>query len=210
MILNQKILLLGHWPTVMSSKSGSLPKQRNHIPQCCGTEEGGQKAFKEEKKSRNAQIPYAVNLEEKGRDRSGGCRLLQAATPSQLLVRPPHRTLEGNIAEWYWQTIRTVFLTLSTCSRFSSLPWSWFLSNRAKSLSCVTAPRVSLRLTYSDFSPKKQKREHIHYIWAWWCRLYTSAWVWVQRMQTLKAYFSRWRTWGHGTPIGSRYRTAWN
>lgn len=43
-------------------------------------------------------------------------------------------------------------LTLSTCSRFSSLSWSWFFSHRAKSLSCVTAPRVSLSLAYSDFT----------------------------------------------------------
>lgn len=113
---------------------------------------------------RSAQIPYTVNLEEKGRDTSGGCRLLQAATPPQLLVRPPLRTLEGHRPEQCWQTRRTAFLTLSTCSRFSSLPWSWFLSNRAKSLSWVTAPRVSLRLTYSDFGPKKQKRVQIDYI----------------------------------------------
>lgn len=143
-------------------------------------------------RSRNAQIPYTVNLEEKGRDRWGGCRLLRAAAPSQLSVRPPHRPLEGN------QTIRTVFLTLSTCSRFSSLPWSWFLSNRAKSLSCVTAPRVSLRLTYSDFSPKKQKREQIDYIWARWCRLDASARAGMERMQTWKAHLSRWRRVGQG------------
>lgn len=109
------------------------------------------------KKSRNSQIPHTVNLEERGRDRSGGCRLLPAAPPSQLLVRPPHRMLEGNRAERHWQR-RTVVLTLSTCSRFSSLPWSWFLSNRAKSLSCVTAPRVSLRLTYSDWSPEETEK----------------------------------------------------
>lgn len=48
--------------------------------------------------------------------------------------------------------LRDGFLTLSTCSRFSSLSWSWFLSHRAKSLSCVTAPRVSLSLAYSDFT----------------------------------------------------------
>lgn len=48
-------------------------------------------------------------------------------------------------------------LTLSTCSRFSSLSWSWFLSHRAKSLSCVTAPRVSLSLAYSDFTCREQR-----------------------------------------------------
>lgn len=166
-----KIPSITYWPILMKSKSGSFPKQSNHIPQCCWAEEGGQKAFKVGKESKNAQIPYTVKLGEKGRDRWGGCRLLRASTPSQLLVRPPHRTLEGNIAQPYWQTIRTVFLTLSTCSRFSSLPWSWFLSNRAKSLSCVTAPRVSLRLTYSDFTHKNKKREEIDLnsirAWSW-------------------------------------------
>lgn len=51
------------------------------------------------------------------------------------------------------------FLTLSTCSRFSSLSWSWFLSHRAKSLSCVTAPRVSLSLAYSDFTCTDRSKE---------------------------------------------------
>lgn len=50
------------------------------------------------------------------------------------------------------ETLAFAFLTLSTCSRFSSLPWSWFLSHTAKSLSCVTAPRVSLSWAYSDFT----------------------------------------------------------
>lgn len=64
--------------------------------------------------------------------------------------------------------LRAGFLTLSTCSRFSSLSWSWFLSHRAKSLSCVTAPRVSLSWAYSDFTCadriSKGQRD-----WVWEC-----------------------------------------
>lgn len=104
-------------------------------------------------------------------------------------------------ATWLSDTGR---LTLSTCSRFSSLPRSWFLSNRAKSLSCVTAPRVSLRLTYSDFIPKTQKRGQVNYIWAWlkwlnqtcdgspwlgsreWQRILTN--IWKKRAQTAKKW----------------------
>lgn len=155
----------------MNSKSGSLPRQRNHIPQCCGTEESGQEAFKEVKEKQECSDTLHGKSRREGKRQ---VRRVQTAPGNYTLVRPPHRTLEGNVAEWYWQTRRTVFLTLSTCSRFSSLPWSWFLSNRAKSLSCVTAPRVSLRLTYSDFSRKRQKREQVDYTWAWRCRLYTS------------------------------------
>lgn len=151
----------------------------------------------------------------KGRNRKGkGGRLLQASTLSQLLVRPPNTTLEGNRhvrdvrqyscrepnggtgrrrgtgkglgstktpelgprdrrttrASYARSTDRqwglgAGFLTLSTCSRFSSLSWSWFLSHRAKSLSCVTAPRVSLSLAYSDFTcADTTSKEHRHWV----------------------------------------------
>ena len=51
------------------------------------------------------------------------------------------------------------FLTLSTCSRFSSLPWSWFFSRTAESRSHVTVPSVSLSWAYSAFT---WGRTHTH------------------------------------------------
>lgn len=71
------------------------------------------------------------------------------------------------------------FLTLSTCSRFSSLPWSWFLSHRAKSLSCVTAPRVSLSWAYSDFTCADRTFKEQR-VWVWECSYSTVCVLWVK------------------------------
>ncbi len=49
-----------------------------------------------------------------------------------------------------WRVWRV--LTFSTCSRFSSLPWSSVLSNRAQSLSTVTVYRASSSFSYSLFT----------------------------------------------------------
>lgn len=77
----------------------------------------------------------------------------------------------GQMGFWNWEckqyqwTVGSGSPTLSTCSKFSSLPWSWFLSQRAKSLSCVTTPRASLSWAYSDFTCTQSERAaHLKYV----------------------------------------------
>lgn len=88
----------------------------------------------------------------------------QGAMAYFLQIKPQqHKKKNFSLDTFVWGGRRVILalwvhpLTLSTCSRFSSLSWSWFLSHRAKSLSCVTAPRVSLSLAYSDFTCTEQR-----------------------------------------------------